>query len=190
MIGNTALKIIADKVLTLAVEQCPVDTASLATSGKVIGLGRGIVMVSFGEGIVEGESRFNNRKIGSNIDYATFVHEDVTVFHYYGKAKFLEDAALYVLGICISNEIPVSMKIELGMTLNGSSNCIAVYIYDPNIVKDSLVPGETLGGQLGSINNKESGGPSKTYTGVWSRIKTAITIIADSIRTILEVLRK
>ena len=186
MIGSAILKKLADEILLLAVEQCPVDTQSLAKSGKVRVLNRGIVMVSFGEGIVEGESRFAGRKIGGPIDYATVVHEDETLFHPYGKAKFLEDAALYVLGFSQSNGLNIHMKIELGLTLNGSENCIAVFLYNPDIVDDSMVSGEPLGGGLGIDNNIEEGRKES----LWERIKITIRGIWDSIKAIVEGFRK
>lgn len=74
----------ADELLADAREEVPVDTGALHDSGKVTG-DAGSVFI--GPKSVEFVVSFG----GGDVDYAVYVHEDLTKRHTFGKAKYLED---------------------------------------------------------------------------------------------------
>lgn len=179
----TGLYEICKMIASQSIMMCPIDTASLAKSCEIKHISRGVYRVQYGAGVVSGVSNYPGRKAGDVIDYALYVHEDDSMNHPRGgKAKFLEDAGLYVMNYCIANKIPCGMNLLLGYADNGSPNCIAIEVFDPNIVKPSLVSGIPLGCELGS--NKIMGDDeSRGWRG---RIKAVLKEIAESIKTMWE----
>ena len=66
----------AEKIMTTAKRNTPVDTGTLRSSGMVTARAKGVEL-SFG---------------GAASAYAVIVHENLAAYHRVGKAKFLEDA--------------------------------------------------------------------------------------------------
>lgn len=179
----TGLYDICKMILAQAIMLCPADTMSLAKSGEVKHISRGVYRVQFGAGTVSGVSNYHGRKIGVPIDYALYVHEDESMDHPRGgQAKFLEDAGLYVMNICIANQIPCGMNLLLGYADNGSPNCVAIEVFDPNIVKPSMVSGIPLGCELG-VNNSIG---SEERRGWRTRIRGVLQEIVSAIKTMWE----
>lgn len=72
-----ALKQEADLIMSESKKECPIDTGRLRSSAYVQAQNSGDVVVEMGY---------------SDVDYAIYVHEDLTKYHHYPtKAKFLED---------------------------------------------------------------------------------------------------
>ena len=75
----------AEEILQESREQVPTDTGTLRDSGFIEEQPDGSYIVGYGQGGV-------NPKSGAPAeDYMVKIHEDLTLYHQNGKAKFLED---------------------------------------------------------------------------------------------------
>lgn len=167
-------------ILDLAKTLCPKDTGSLANSGKIKRIGSGIYRVQFGDGIRR------NTEDTSLIDYALIVELDDTVYHSNGTSHFLTKAGDFVDGYIKANNVPVGIKFMAPFVDNGSPNCIALNVYDRNIIRDDMVSGYPLGMQLENINIKEQGDRRSLVV----RIRESLNGIVSCLRNILEDIRK
>jgi len=92
-ISNKVMEATMDQLFDVAVEimsnsqeQVPVDTASLLHSDFITVRDESIIMGYGGP-----NSKLNPKNGMSTEEYALKVHEDLSVYHHNGKAKFLED---------------------------------------------------------------------------------------------------
>ena len=77
---------VAVEIMSNSQEQVPVDTASLLHSDFITVRDESVIMGYGGP-----NSKLNPKNGMSTEEYALKVHEDLSVYHHNGKAKFLED---------------------------------------------------------------------------------------------------
>ena len=75
--ARTTSRSIAYSILNEAIKLCPKDTGYLASTGRVVALEDGY-------------------RVEFTAEYAVYVHEDMSIYHETGQAKFLEQAVLNV----------------------------------------------------------------------------------------------
>lgn len=97
------LELLGKAILGRAIELCPIDTGLLRTSGTLV-IGNGFIVIVF------------------TAPYASYVHENMEVYHPVGRAKFLEIALSEFISdkttwVEIHGENMVYARIDLAMNV-------------------------------------------------------------------------